>query len=195
MRFNSPTSTLLCACPRMNTGAMGVSFKMRKRRETGNYYSIRRQRRRAARFQQSFPCMALDGYSPEALRPPHPSPKADNRAAISSFLYFERDTHGPSERFCNDVAALRDRHPTGGWGRAGDYAKVFLGHDTRMPRMQMRNITACFNPQTLCLPYRFKGVAPHLLPERVREECGICEGLPVRHCPPRTRRAPSCRGS
>jgi hypothetical protein len=39
--------------------------------------------------------MALDGYSREALRPPHPSRKADRRAAISSFLYFERDPHGP----------------------------------------------------------------------------------------------------
>jgi hypothetical protein len=54
------------------------------------------QGRRAARFHQSFPCTDLDGYSQEALRPPHPPPKADDRATTSSFLYFERDPHDPS---------------------------------------------------------------------------------------------------
>jgi hypothetical protein len=43
IRFNSPTSMLLCACPPMNTGTMGGSFKMRKRRETGNDYAKRGQ--------------------------------------------------------------------------------------------------------------------------------------------------------
>ncbi len=53
-------------------GVVGVSFKMRKRREIWNNYTKRWQRRRAARFHQSFPCMVLDGCSREALRPPHP---------------------------------------------------------------------------------------------------------------------------
>jgi hypothetical protein len=69
---------------------------MRKRRETGNDCAKRGQRRRAARFHQSFPCTDLDGYFPEALRPPHPSPKAGHEAAFPSFLYFERDLRGPS---------------------------------------------------------------------------------------------------
>jgi hypothetical protein len=74
---------------------MGVSLKMRKRRETGKDSASRGQRRRAARPRQTFPCFALHGYSREPLRPPHPSPKADHLAATSSFLYFERDPHGP----------------------------------------------------------------------------------------------------
>ncbi len=77
-------------------GAARVSFKMRKRRETGNDYAKRGQRRRAARFHQSFPRMVLDGYSREALRPPQPAPKAGHQAAFPSFLYFERDPRGPS---------------------------------------------------------------------------------------------------
>jgi hypothetical protein len=77
-------------------GAMGVSFKMRKRSDTGKDSARRGQRRRAARLHLSFPCFTLHGYSQEALRPPHPSPKADHRAATSSFLYFERDPHGPA---------------------------------------------------------------------------------------------------
>jgi hypothetical protein len=76
-------------------GATGVSFKMRKRRKIGIDPARRGQRRRAARLHQSFPCFALHGYIREALRPPHPPPKADHRAATSSFLYFERDPHGP----------------------------------------------------------------------------------------------------
>jgi hypothetical protein len=83
-------------------GATGVSFKMRKRRETGKDSASGGQRRRAARLDQSFPCFALHGYSREALRPPvpppvgpHPSSKAEHRAATSSFLYFERDPRGP----------------------------------------------------------------------------------------------------
>jgi hypothetical protein len=76
---------------------MGVSFKMRKRRETGKDSVSGRQRRRAARQHQSFPCLALCGYSREALRPPQQWPKVDHRAAISSFLYFERDPHDPSD--------------------------------------------------------------------------------------------------
>jgi hypothetical protein len=51
----------------MNIGAMGVSFKMRKRRETGKDSATRGQRKRAARVHQSFPCFALHGYSREAL--------------------------------------------------------------------------------------------------------------------------------
>jgi hypothetical protein len=43
----------------------------------------------------SFPYIAWDGYSREALRPPHPPPKADHRATDSSFLYFERDLREP----------------------------------------------------------------------------------------------------
>jgi hypothetical protein len=76
---------------------VGVSFKMRKRRVTGNDSARRGQRRRAARLHQSFPCITLHGYSREALRPPHPSPKAEHRAATSSFLYFERDPHTPGQ--------------------------------------------------------------------------------------------------
>jgi hypothetical protein len=76
-------------------GDMGVSFKMRKRRETGKDSASRGQRRRAARLHQSFPSFALHGCSREPLRPPHPSPKADHRAVTSSFLYFERDPHVP----------------------------------------------------------------------------------------------------
>jgi hypothetical protein len=53
-------------------GATGVSFKMRKRRETGKDSPRRGQRRGAAGFRQSFPCTDLDGYSREALRPPTP---------------------------------------------------------------------------------------------------------------------------
>jgi hypothetical protein len=52
-----------------DSGAVGVSFKMRKRRETGSDCAKRGQRRRA-RPHQSFPCMDLDGYCREALRPP-----------------------------------------------------------------------------------------------------------------------------
>jgi hypothetical protein len=39
--------------------------------------------------------MDLDGYSHEALRPPYPLTKAGDEAAFPSFLYFERDRHGP----------------------------------------------------------------------------------------------------
>jgi hypothetical protein len=83
------------ACPALDVGAKGVSFKIEKQRETGKYSATRGQRRRAAQQHQSFPCIALHGCFREALRPPHPSPKADHRAAISSFLYFERDPPGP----------------------------------------------------------------------------------------------------
>jgi hypothetical protein len=78
-------------------GGVGVSFKMRKRRETGKGSAGGGQRRRAAWLHQSFPCFALHGYSREALPPPQPSPKADRRASTSSFLYFERDPHAPAE--------------------------------------------------------------------------------------------------
>jgi hypothetical protein len=79
----------------VSPGATGISFKMRKRRETEKNSANGGQRRRAARLHQSLSYFAMHGYSREALRPPHPSPKADHRAAISSFLYFERDPHGP----------------------------------------------------------------------------------------------------
>jgi hypothetical protein len=76
-------------------GATGVSFRMRKRRETGKDSARKGQRGRAARLHQSFPCFPSHGCSREPLRPPHLSPKADHGAAASSFLYFERDPHGP----------------------------------------------------------------------------------------------------
>jgi hypothetical protein len=115
IRINSPTSMLLCACPVINIGVMGVSFKMRKRRETGKDYAKRGQRRRAAWLHQSLLCFALHGSSRKPLRPPHPSPRAAHRAATSSFLYFETDPHDPSGSPCSDIAALRDRLPAGGW--------------------------------------------------------------------------------
>jgi hypothetical protein len=88
---------------------MGVSFKMRKRRETGKNSANGGQRRRAARLHQSLPCFALRGYSREPLRPPRPIPKADRWAATSSFLYFERDPHGPD----NHPRAAPFRGPPG----------------------------------------------------------------------------------
>jgi hypothetical protein len=63
----------LCAwTQRIRHGAMGVSFKMRKRREIGKNHAKREQRRRAARLRQSYPYSALHGYSREALRPRTP---------------------------------------------------------------------------------------------------------------------------
>jgi hypothetical protein len=59
-----------CACPVIDIRATGVSFKMRKRRETGKDAARRWLRRRAARLHQSSPCFTLHGYSREPLRPP-----------------------------------------------------------------------------------------------------------------------------
>jgi hypothetical protein len=65
-------------CLAVNIGVAGVSFKMRKRRETGKDSAKREQRRRAARLHQSYPSSAFRGYSREALRQPHMSPEADH---------------------------------------------------------------------------------------------------------------------
>jgi hypothetical protein len=132
---------LLCASLAVNAPAVGVSFKMRKRRETGKGSASRGQRRRAARLLQSLPCFALHGYSREPLRPPHPSPKVDPRAADSSFLYFERDLHGPSEISCSDIAALRDHLPA--WVGVVELLKELFRRDTSRPQIA-RNGTGTF---------------------------------------------------
>jgi hypothetical protein len=76
------------------------------------------------------PYMAIPG-KPSA----RPSPKADHRAAISSFLYFERDSHGPG-----DLPALRDHLST--WGRAAEFLKELLRSDTRMSsKAEKRRLT------------------------------------------------------
>jgi hypothetical protein len=111
-RCSAPTGTPFCAYPVIDIGARGVSFKMRKRRETGKDGTKRWQRRRAAQRHQSSPCFALHGYSREPVRPPHLLLIADHRATISSFLYFERAPRGPSESTWSSIAVLRE-HPRG----------------------------------------------------------------------------------
>jgi hypothetical protein len=126
-------------------GAMGVSFKMRKRRETGKDCASGGQRRRAAQLHQSFPCFTLHGCSREALRPPvlppvgpHPSPEADCGATTSSFLYFERDPHGPD---IHSRGGLEDRLPAGG-RVVVLFVKELLGRHIRLLRGAERQVAA-----------------------------------------------------
>jgi hypothetical protein len=50
----------------------------------------------------------------EPRRPPSLLPSCGVLPCLSSFLYFERDSRGPSKSPCSDIAALRDRLPAGG---------------------------------------------------------------------------------
>ncbi len=136
---------------------VGVSFKMRKRRETGKNSARRGQRRRAARLHQSFPFFVLHGYSRKALRPPvpppvgpHPSPKAGHRAGTSSFLYFERDPHAPAKwqnRFCTGMKETLTR----GWIRTRNEQNRF--HNRRIARQGRESETTrhSLSPQGLFL--------------------------------------------